>query len=374
MLKRKILLYVLPPLATGIIAGISALALNPNIGESIGESIYAKNFDLQSYSYAVAKAAPSVVNIYVQRLNNDYSSGKRDIKSIVTSASGVVISSDGYIVTNYHVIPSVNEPNTAIWVQAQDGQTFQAFVIGYDRRTDIAVLKIDATNLQAISINLNEVPQVGDVVLAIGNPNNLGQTVTHGIISATARTGSGLLTREQMDIREGLQDLIQTDAPINKGNSGGALVNTRGNLVGVNTASFNDDVTGIYGIGFSVPTKLVVYVVNEIIKQGRVIRGYLGISDDGTHNLPNKIVGVKIGYIDPLGPAANSDLQVGDIIIGVNGKKIINLRSLIDIISSTPPNTALDLKLVRVDKNDDKKISKPFYVSITVVEDKANID
>ena len=152
-----------------------------------------------------------------------------------------------------------------------------ALVAGSDRRTDLAILVVNDTTLTPISICETE-PKVGDIVLAIGNPNNLGQTVTHGIISATSRSGSGLLTKDQMNIRQGVQDLIQTDAPINAGNSGGALVNTKGQLLGINTASFSG--ASSYGIGFSVPVKLVEYVKNEIIQHGRVARGYLGIADD----------------------------------------------------------------------------------------------
>lgn len=372
MKKRNILLFGIIPIVAGLTAGIATLIVNPNVGRNIGEIIYSKGQDTEGFSYAVAKAAPSVVNIYVQRLNNNYSSVTADAAEIMTSASGVIMTENGYIVTNYHVIPSVIEPNTSIWAQQHNGKIHQAFVVGYDRRTDIAVLKVNASDLPPIPINLKEPPQVGDIALTIGNPNNLGQTVTHGIVSATARTGSGLLTRDQMNIREGLQDLIQTDAPINQGNSGGALVNSKGYLIGINTASFNNYQYGVYGIGFAVPTKLVVYVLDEIIKHGRVIRGYLGISDDGTQPLSEQFsVGIRIGYIDPLGPAATSDLKVGDIIIEADGKKIGNLRSLIDSISSTRPGTVMTFKVLRKNDKGEEKIKT---VDITLTEDKANID
>lgn len=206
--------------------------------------------------------------------------------------------------------------------------------------------------------------QVGDIVLAIGNPNNLGQTVTHGIISATARSGSGLIARNQMNIREGLQDLIQTDAPINNGNSGGALINTAGELVGINTASFNGYQT--YGIGFAVPTKLVTSVMSEIISHGRVIRGYLGISDDGTVPLPNEQgVGVKVGFVDPTGPAVNI-LQVGDVIFAINGQRISSLKELIENISATNPGTVLNFKIMRG--------SEELDVDVTLAEDRVGMN
>ena len=351
----------------GIIAGVGVLFFNPDAGKKLGSFLYSSSKEPQSYAYAVARAAPGVVNIYVSTLNQNYSSEAKNPGTITNSASGVIMSSDGYIVTNYHVIPSSNEPNKAVWAQTRDGKVYQAFIVGYDRRTDIAVLKIDAQNLTPVPRDEDLQVNVGDVVLTIGNPNNLGQTVTHGIVSATARSGSGLLTRDQMNIREGLQDLIQTDAPINQGNSGGALVNTNGTLIGINTASFNNYRYGTYGIGFAVPTELTVLVMNEIIKHGRVIRGYLGISDDGTTSLPNsEYVGVRVGYIDPYGAAADSDIQIGDVIIKVDDKQITNLRSLIDIISGNTPGTTLKFTILRD--------GKTFEVPITLVEDRTGIE
>lgn len=372
MKRRKLFTFCVIPITAGILIGVVTLILFPSTGQKLGEIIYSKGQETQGFSYAVAKAAPSVVNIYVQRLNKSYSSANDSKAEIITSASGVIMSENGYIVTNYHVIPSVIEPNTSIWAQLQSGKITQAFIVGYDRRTDIAVLKVNESGLPPIPINLKDPTQVGDIVLTIGNPNNLGQTVTHGIVSATARTGSGLLTRDQMNIREGLQDLIQTDAPINQGNSGGALINSKGDLIGINTASFNNYEYGVYGIGFAVPTKLVVRVLDEIIKHGRVIRGYLGISDDGTQPMSDQYtVGIRIGYIDPNGPAAHSLLQVGDIIVEADGKKIRNLRSLIDIISKTEPGTVMSFKVIREHYDEENQI---IDVKITLTEDKANID
>lgn len=340
--------------------------INPKIGQSVGDKLYSANKDIQTYSYAVARSSPSVVNIYVSYLNNDYSGMADKPSEITTSASGVIVDPSGYILTNYHVIPSLNEPNKAVWAQTNDGVIHQAFIVGYDRRTDLAVIKINATNLPVIPIDSQYTPQVGDIVLAIGNPNNLGQTVTHGIISATARSGSGLLTRELMNIREGMQDLIQTDAPINSGNSGGALVNTNGDLVGINTASFTDPRYGVYGIGFAVPTPLAVKVFQEILSHGRVVRGYLGISDENENfQFDNTVKGVKVGYVDPLGPAAGS-IEIGDIVVKVGNLEINNVRELIDTISHTRPGTALDITVIRNEI--------PITFTIVLAEDNPSLD
>lgn len=366
-LRRPWVRFFVLPAVLGLIAAAVVLKIEPQLGAQLATKIYDSNQEVQSYSYAVSRSAPSVVNIYVSRLNSDYTGIASDRGEITNSASGVIMTPDGYILTNYHVIPSLSEPNKAVWVQTSDGMLHQAFIVGYDRRTDLAVLKIKATKLTPITINHSYVPRVGDIVLAIGNPNNLGQTVTHGIISATARTGSGLLTRERMNIREGLQDLIQTDAPINAGNSGGALVNTRGELVGINTASFDASRVSTYGIGFAIPTKLAVYVMNEILRHGRVIRGYLGISDENADLVADHSVrGVMVRYIDPAGPAAMSDIQLGDIIVKVDERDINNVRELIEIISGTRPGTVLNLTI--------KRGNRLVVTPVTLAEDRPNID
>lgn len=367
LIRRPWVRFFALPVVLGLIVASVTLALNPELGARFAAQIYNSNKDVQGYAFAVARSSPSVVNIYVSRLNNDYTGIANDRGEITNSASGVIMSADGYILTNYHVIPSLSEPNKAVWVQTTDGIIRQAFIVGYDRRTDLAVLKIQAQNLTPIPINPNYVPHVGDIVLAIGNPNNLGQTVTHGIISATARTGSGLLTRERMNIREGLQDLIQTDAPINAGNSGGALVNTNGELVGINTASFDMARVSTYGIGFAIPTKLAVYVMKEILRHGRVIRGYLGISDENSQFIADHSVqGVMVRYIDPAGPAAMANIQLGDIIVKVNNIQINNVRELIEVISSTRPGTVLNLTV--------KRGNQYLIAPVTLAEDRPNID
>ena len=311
-MKKYLFILVLPAIV-GILVGIVVLTINPKAGQHVGDVLYSKGVNVDSYAYAVAKAAPSVVNIYVTSPDTEYAGENKKEEggssAITNSASGVIMRSDGYIVTNYHVVPSSKDPDQAVWAMLRTGELYRAFVVGYD-------------------------------------------------------PGSGLITRNQMNIREGLQDLIQTDAPINNGNSGGALINTAGELVGINTASFNGYQT--YGIGFAVPTKLVTAVMSEIISHGRVIRGYLGISDDGTVPLPNEQgVGVRVGFIDPSGPAAGL-LNVGDVIFAVDGRRIASLKELIENISATIPGTVIEFKLLRDGEEHD--------VQITLAEDRVGMD
>ncbi|MGN0915158.1 MAG: S1C family serine protease [Succinivibrio sp.] len=347
------LISILTPVIAGVIIGALILFFKPETWQQIGKSIYSSRVEAEGYSYAVNIGAPSVVNIYVATLNEDYT--RPDNSTITSSASGVILHENGIIVTNYHVVPSVNEPDKAIWVQTRDGMVLQAFVVGCDRRTDLAVLKVNANSLKPITPAKKD-PNIGDIVLAIGNPNNLGQTVTHGIISALSRSGTGLLTHNQMNLRQGVQELIQTDAPINQGNSGGALINTRGELIGINTASFGENT---HGIGFAVPAKLVLSVTDEIIRHGKVERGYLGISDDISPDIMPK-TGVRVGYVDPKGPAFGI-LKVGDVILSVDDTVVSDTKTLIGIISKSKPGHELKLE---IERNMEKRVFK-----ITLAED-----
>ena len=356
---NKKLLPFLIPVITGLIIGSVVLIIHPSTGKKLGDIIYSSGVSVESYSYAVGRAAPSVMNIYVAHLNDDYT--KPDTDNIITSASGVVYYKNGIIVTNYHVVTAGNEPDNGIWAQTRDGKIFKAFVVGTDRRTDLAVLKVETSDLPPIN-KVKKDPKVGDIVLAIGNPNNLGQTVTHGIVSALSRSGSGLLTKDQMNIRQGVQELIQTDAPINQGNSGGALINSQGLLIGINTASFNSEST--YGIGFAVPTSMVTKVVDEILAHGKVERGYLGISDAEVSSLAQTTC-VTVGFIDPQGPAFGI-LKIGDIIKKVDDVEIADVRQLIDLISQSKPGRTLTFEILR---NND-----PRTESITLTEDNTSIE
>lgn len=251
--------------------------------------------ELLSYNYAVRRASPAVVNIYTRR----YSSENRLQLNAEGLGSGVIMSDKGYIVTNYHVVARADQ----IIVALQDGRIDTAQLIGKDQRTDLAVLKIELDSLPVIPFNDSYDPAVGDVVLAIGNPYNLGQTTTFGIISATGRPGMSFNRQ---------QDFLQTDAAINKGNSGGALVNSRGELVGINTASFQQ-ATDIetYGISFAIPYSLTVKIMQKLIADGRVIRGYIGVEGREVNPVMARLLdaeqlrGVLIAGMDPNGPRRN---------------------------------------------------------------------
>ena len=244
-----------------------------------------------SYSAAVRIAAPAVVNLYVTRvatepvlrsfLEDPFGEFAPRYRRRVEQSlgSGVILDPSGQIVTNHHVIDDA----AAIRVQLADGRSAQADIIGRDPDTDLAVLKIDLPDLPSIRLGRSDALSVGDVVLAIGNPIGLAQTVTQGIVSATGRDQLGIATFE---------NFIQTDAPINPGNSGGALVNTRGELIGVNTAIIAKSL-GVEGIGFAIPVNLVRGVVNEIVTRGKVLRGWIGV---GTETIDDGKVDFDIGF------------------------------------------------------------------------------
>ncbi len=255
--------------------------------------------------------------------------------------SGVIIRPDGLVLTNSHVV----EGATEVRVSGADKREYRARVLGSDPKTDIAVLKIDAQALPALPLGDSSHVQVGDVVLAVGNPFGIGQTVTMGIVSATGRGGLGI---------EDYEDFIQTDAAINPGNSGGALVNSQGELVGINTAilSRSED-GGNQGIGFAVPSNLAGQVMKQLLEHGRVIRGWLGV-------LPQPVTvsearffklsqpeGALLGEVTPGSPAVQAGLQRGDILLRVNGQPISDINAFRLQIAMTPPGTQLRFEVRR---------------------------
>jgi len=254
--------------------------------------------------------------------------------------SGVIVTPDGYILTNNHVVDGA----TDIRVTLKDKREFKARVIGTDPRTDIAVLKIDATGLPAIVIGDSSKVQVGDYALAVGDPFGVGQTVTMGIVSATGRANLGI---------EDYEDFIQTDAPINPGNSGGALINDRGELIGINTAIISHGSEGNQGIGFAVPVNLARNVMDEILKNGKVTRAYIGIVPQDVSPALAKAFGEKdlrgalVGDVSPNSPAQKSGLQRGDIILEVNGTPVTDANQLRMSISMMQPGADVKLKLMR---------------------------
>lgn len=308
------------------------------------------NAAVASYHNAVAVAAQSVVNIYTTQKIEEHPymndpmmrryfeyhgipNGESDNTNL---GSGVIISQDGYIVTNSHVISKADN----IIVMLNDGRKATAKVIGNDVESDLAVIKVDLTGLKPLGFR-EQSTQVGDVVLAIGNPFGVGQTVTQGIISATGRTGLGINT---------VEDFIQTDAAINPGNSGGALVDAYGQLVGINTAIFSRS-GGSMGIGFAIPTEIVKLVMNGIIKDGKVHRGWLGIELQSSMKDPTKLgddtQGVEVMNVMPDGPAAKAGLQKGDIITAMDNKPVDDANTLIQMVARKSPNSVVNLQVMR---------------------------
>lgn len=296
-----------------------------------------------SYAKAVRAAAPAVVNIYTRSTQLDVQSYQQRVIQNQSLGSGVIMSAEGYILTNYHVVNGADQ----IVVALQDGRQLDAVLIGQDSVTDLAVLFVEATNLPVIPQHADTEPQVGDLVLAIGNPLNLGQSITQGIVSGTGRAGLG---------SNSYSDLMQMDAAINEGNSGGALVNSNGVLVGINTAAFqrrrNIEVQGIF---FAVPYKLAHTVMQKLIKHGRVVRGYLGMSGVPVINSAGErqistgqhFYGVMVDVLEPFGPAEQSGLQRGDIILEINKIALNSVNQALDIVAESDPEALLNMNIER---------------------------
>ena len=321
---------------------------------------------VSSYSVAVAESSASVVNVHSarrMRQNAGTRGGGRDTQPNTgpgpsapplesSLGSGVVISADGYILTNYHVINGAD----AIQVGLEDGRAAPARIVGTDPDTDLALLKVDMAGLKPIQLGRSDDLKVGDVVLAIGDPYGVGQTVTQGIVSATGRSQLGLSTFE---------NFIQTDAAINPGNSGGALVNARGELVGINTALFSPS-GGSNGIGFAIPVNLARGVMQQLIDYGRVLRGWLGVEpQDITPELAQAFRlhdtrGFLITSVAPLSPASKVGLVPGDVIDTIDGADVVNSRDALNRIAAKPPGTSI---LVGGIHN-----GKDFKVKVTVAE------
>jgi serine protease Do len=253
--------------------------------------------------------------------------------------SGVIVTKDGYILTNNHVVDNAED----VKVTLQDGREFTAKVVGRDPKSDIAVVKIDAKDLPTVPMADSDKVQVGDIVLAIGNPFGVGQTVTTGIVSATGRGNLGI---------EDYEDFIQTDAAINPGNSGGALVDVEGRLIGINTAIFSRS-GGNQGIGFAIPSDLARNVMDSLIEYGHVTRGYLGVMiQDVTPALAKEFklkdnTGALIGDVVPKGPADKAGLKDGDVVLDYNGKKVTDSRHLKLTVGETKPGTTVPMRILR---------------------------
>lgn len=298
-----------------------------------------------SFSNAVARAAPAVVNIYSETIENDNRYQNRSIQR-VKLGSGIIMDSRGYILTNYHVVMNAN----LITVVLQNSTELSAELIGSDELTDLAVLKVNATNLPVIPIDESLTPLVGDVVLAIGNPLNLGQTVTQGIISATGRIGLS---------SSSYREFIQMDAAINDGNSGGALINSNGDLVGITTAQFKrlNPQLNIQGIFFAVPYRLAAHVMRELISDGRVVRGWLGVT---SQRYNSQLKGFVIGGLAEGSPAALAGLQKNDVVYKIDQIEIRSINQALDVVAEATPGTILQFAIIRNGKR--------LVLPVTIVE------
>ncbi|MBN3810411.1 Do family serine endopeptidase [Paraburkholderia sp. Ac-20347] len=314
-----------------------------------------------SYADAAQKAMPAVVNVFSSKdgslppdpRQNDplfrYFFGdrnhnrKQQEQPAANLGSGVIVSPDGYILTNQHVIDGADQIEIAL----SDGRTTNAKVIGIDPETDLAVLKINLPNLPTITLGRMDQARVGDVVLAIGNPFGVGQTVTMGIISALGRNHLGINTFE---------NFIQTDAPINPGNSGGALVDVGGNLLGINTAIYSRS-GGSLGIGFAIPVSTARSVLESIITTGSVTRGWIGVEpQDLTPEIAesfgiNEKSGAIVAGVLQGGPADKAGIKPGDILLSVNGESITDTTRLLNVIAQIKPGTDAKVHLVRKNKD-----------------------
>ncbi|MDD2449835.1 MAG: Do family serine endopeptidase [Sulfurimonas sp.] len=259
-----------------------------------------------------------------------------------TSGSGVVISKDGYIVTNNHVVDGADEIKVSL---ADSKKSYIAKLIGSDEKSDIAIIKIDADGLNAVTFYNSDNVRVGDVVFALGNPFGVGETITQGIVSATGRNGIGIVEYE---------DFIQTDASINPGNSGGALVNSAGHLIGINSAIISRS-GGNDGIGLAIPSNMVTSIASQLIDSGKYTRAYLGVGIDNISedmsSFYNNEYGALIISVEENSPADKAGLKRGDLIISIDGKKIENASMLKNIVGSYQPSRVVNMKFLR-----DKKI------------------
>lgn len=321
------------------------------IREAVKENVN-QTLSTGGFHTAAEVAMPAVVNIFTskevrapshpfiddpsfQRFFSDRF-GPRTERSL---GSGVIVSPEGYILTNHHVVEAANE----IQVALMDGRNAEARVIGSDPESDLAVLKIDLDNLHSITFGESDKARVGDIVLAIGNPFGVGQTMTMGIIGALGRSQVGLNTFE---------NFIQTDAAINPGNSGGALTDTSGNLIGINTAIFSRS-GGSLGIGFAIPVDAAKQIMQQIIETGSVIRGWLGVSMQNiTPELAEsfglkKAGGALIAGVLKNGPADDAGIKPGDVLVAVNGKRVADSSEMLNLVASLAPGKSATLTILR---------------------------
>jgi serine peptidase DegS len=332
---KPILIFLMQSVVVGLAVAFVVVLLRPELLPAVNNT--GNSVQPASYADAIDISAPAVASVYTRKLQRigDLTEGAGGDRAQLSTSIGsaVVIDKEGYLVTNYHVIAGATE----IRVQMADGRIANPQVVGYDAETDLAVLKVDLGVLPAIPLGRSSELRIGDVVLAIGNPYGLTKTVTQGIVSATGRGSLRLMTFE---------NFIQTDAAINEGNSGGALIISTGQLVGINTAVLAQD-AGTEGISFAIPVDLVRGVVDDIKLHGRVIRGWVGLQPDELTRAetaalglePN--VGIILSEVIEGGPAEAAGLQHGDVILAIDDEPIRSRQqALLLVAAMTPGDTA----------------------------------
>jgi serine peptidase DegS len=344
----EVVSFVAQSVAIGLALAFIAVLVRP---ELISRAPAADD-NRTTYAEAVAASAPAVVNISTETVYS-VPSARRPL-TVRELGSGVVIDRDGYIVTNWHVIRDVDE----ILVQLADGRAAVPKLVGTDPETELALLKIDLPALPEVRVGRSDTLEVGEVVLAIGDSLGLSQTVTMGIVSATGR---GLGVAE-------FEDFIQTDAAINAGNSGGALVNSRGELVGINTAVVRTagGQTIPEGIGFAIPINLVRGVMEQLIANGRVIRGYLGVDDSSEVPASQaKTLGIADGsavlITEVSGPAEAAGLRAGDVLTHIDGERMFTRQQARSVIATAQPGDRMAIRVVRMN-------GMPFTTEAELVE------
>jgi len=361
--------FLFTSVATGLAAAFLVLLLRPDLtgretAAPVKPVLLERSGGPVSYAAAVQRAAPAVVNVYATKITREKPhpvfddpvfqrffgdrARRPEFKRENSLGSGVIVDENGYILTNNHVIESASK----IQVVLNDGRSLPARIVGSDPETDIAVLQAAGSKLILASIGDSDELQVGDVVMAIGNPFGVGQAVSLGIVSATGRNQLGITDFE---------NFIQTDAAINLGNSGGALINALGEVVGINTAILSES-GGSHGIGFAIPIQLANEVMRQIVEHGRVIRGWLGMA--GQNLTPALAESLDVGFHEGVlvsgvfdeGPAAQAGLKPGDLIIRIDRQPIANSPQLLKTVAARPPGSPVTLTLYRDGKEQDKVV------------------
>lgn len=338
MSSRYFLVFIIRSVFLGLIVAGLILFLVPDLrrGTGFSESLFAtpnSNTTRDSYFDALSQSAPAVVNIYSVSIETDTGLFRNQPRERTNLGSGVIMTDNGYILTCHHVVNDAD----SIFVAVQDGRVLEAEIIGSDLLTDLSVLKVSADNLHIIPQSTEPDVRVGDVVMAIGNPYDLGQTITQGIVSRAGRNGLSNYV-----------DFIQTDAVLNQGNSGGALVDSNGVLVGITNANFQvrdsrRRVRNVDGINFAVPYELAKRVMDEIITNGKVTRGQLGFAGREYRGRP----GIEVTAIAPNSPVALAGLRPGDILLAIDGVRLESASKTLDMIAETQPGTELELEVSR---------------------------